>query len=76
MDYHTIIVNTVLSFKAPFTCEEVMDKIKEKVEITEENKVVIKEKVKEILNLTAVRNVPLTNKYYFIGTASDPNQII
>jgi len=76
MDYHTIVVNAVLSFKAPFTSEELFNKIKESVEITESNEADIMEKVEEIFELSTVRNVPFTTKYYMIGTASDPNPSI
>ena len=76
MDYHTIVVNAVLSFKEPFTYEELIEKIKEKVEITDDNEAVITKKVEEILELSTVRNVPFTTKYYMIGTASDPNPSI
>ena len=76
MDYRTIVVNSVLSFKAPFTYEELMNKIKEKVEITKENEAVISKKVEEIFELSTVRNVPFTTKYYMIGTASDPEPSI
>lgn len=76
MDYHTIVVNAILSFKVPFTYEDLINKIKEKVELTDENRAVIVNKVKELLDLTTVRKVPLTKKYYVIGTASDPNPSI
>ena len=76
MDYRTIVVISVLSFKAPFTYEELMNKIKEKVEITKENEAAITKKVEEIFELSTVRNVPWTTKYYMIGTASDPNPSI
>lgn len=76
MDYHTIVVNAILSFKAPFTYEELIEKIKETIEITDENEAVITKKVEEIFELSTVRNVPFSTKYYMIGTASDPNPSI
>lgn len=76
MDYHTIVVNALLSFKEPFTYEELIEKIKEKVEITDDNEAIITKKVEEIFELSTVRNVPFTTKYYMIGTASDPNPSI
>ena len=45
-------------------------------EITDDNEAVITKKVEEILELSTVRNVPFTTKYYMIGTASDPNPSI
>ena len=73
MDYHTIVVNAVLSFKEPFTCEELFNKIKESVKITESDEAAIMKNVEEIFELSTVRNVPFTTKYYMMGTASDPN---
>lgn len=76
MDYHTIVVNAVLSFKAPFTSEELFNKIKENVEIIECDEAAITKKIEEIFKLPTVRKVPFTTKYYMIGTASDPGPSI
>ncbi len=76
MDYHTIVVNAVLSFKAPFTSEELYNKIKENLELTESDETAIMKNVEEIFELSTVRNVPFTTKYYMMGTASDQNPSI